>query len=115
MFISAKETLNLYIEYSNLQNKLYFKEAWESKLAGWLGLGCIQYIKIHIYILTLYLSIIYIIYYSDVLYMYMFINIYIYIYSCVYIIYIFMCIYYLYIHVYILDILHLAVTAHYEI
>ena len=93
MFVSAKETLNLYIEYSNLQNKLYFKEAWESKLAGWLGLGCIQYIKIHIYILTLYLSIIYIIYYSDVLYMYMFINIYI---------YIFMCIYYIYIHVYIL-------------
>ena len=77
MFVSEKKkTLNLYTEYSNPQKKLYFKEAWESKLTGWLGLGCIQYIKIYIYILTLYMCIIYIIYYLGILYMYIYIYIY---------------------------------------
>ena len=78
MFVSAKEILKPYIQYSNLQNKLYFKEAWGVKLAGWLNLGCIQYIKIYIYV--------YIYIYSHFIYMY-----YIYIYIFLYI----------YIHVYI--------------
>ena len=77
MFVSRKETLNLNIEYSNLQNKLYFKEAWELKLAHWLGLGCMQYIKINIYIPTFHICIMYIIYYSDILYMYVYVCIYI--------------------------------------
>ena len=77
MFVPAKETLNLYHEYSNLQNKLYIKEAWESKLAGWLRIGCIQYIKIYIYILTLYICITYALYYSDILYVYVYVYIYV--------------------------------------
>ena len=78
MFVSAKEILKPYIQYSNLQNKLYFKEAWGVKLAGWLNLGCIQYIKIYIYvyiyiyILTLYICITYI-----YIFLYIYIHVYI--------------------------------------
>ena len=90
MFVSAKEILKPYIQYSNLQNKLYFKEAWGVKLAGWLNLGCIQYIKIYIYV---------------------YIYIYIYIFSLyIYVLHIYIFLY-IYIFMYILDILHLAVTA----
>ena len=78
MFISAKEILKLYIQYSNLQNKLYFKEAWESKLAGWLSLGCIQYIKIYIciyiYIFSLYIYVLYIYIYDIYIYIHVYIR-----------------------------------------
>ena len=75
------------LSIGNFQNKIYlhFKEAWASKLADWLSLGCIQYIEIYIYNM-----------YSHVIYMY-----YIYYILFRYIIYVCICLFILYIYIYI--------------